>query len=291
MTAKLTVRQFFEHFSSDQACLDHVMDVRYGHRHTCYACKHEATFHQITGRRAYACSLCGDHVYPCAGTIFEDSRTSLQLWFYAIYLFVVTRHGVSGKELQRVLGVTYKCAWRMGHQIRELMTTADGFEMLRGHVEADEAYVGGRRKGKSGRGAAGKTIVMGIKQRGGKMHAETIPNVKLDTLREVVLKTVQKGAIVSTDELISYDLLKRDGYTHGTVKHGAKEYAYYDWQHGVTHHTNHVESFWRLFKKSVASTHIHVSSKYMDRYLREFTFRANHREMKNAMFDLLIASV
>jgi transposase-like protein len=132
---------------------------------------------------------------------------------------------------------------------------------------------------------------MGIKQRGGKMHAEVVPNVKLDTLRGVVLKTVQKGAIVSTDELISYDLLSRDGYTHGTVKHGAKEYVYYDWQHGVLHHTNHVESFWRLFKKSVASTHIHVSPKYMNRYLSEFTFRANHREMKNAMFDLQIGAV
>jgi transposase len=291
MSAKLTVRQFFERFPNDQACLDHVMDVRYGHRHTCHACKNEATFHKITGRKAYSCSVCGDHVYPCARTIFEDSRTSLQLWFYAIYLFVVTRHGVSGKKLQRGLGVTYKTAWRMGHQIRTLMTTADGFEMLRGHVESDESYVGGRRKGPPGRGALGKTIVMGIKQRGGKMHAEVIPNVKLDTLRNVLLKTVQKGAIVSTDELISYDLLSRDGYTHGTVKHGIKEYAYYDWQHGVMHHTNHVESFWRLFKKSVASTHIHVSPKYMNRYLSEFTFRSNHREMKNAMFDLLIGAI
>lgn len=283
MSPKLTVRQFFDRFPSDQACLDHVMDVRYGHRHTCHACKSEATFHKITGRKAYACSLCGDHVYPCAGTIFEDSRTSLQLWFYAIYLFVTPRHGVSGKELQRTLGVTYKTAWRMGHQIRELMTKADGFEMLRGHVESDEAHIGGFRKP--------KTIIMGLKQRGGKMHAEVIPNIKLKTLRDVVLKTVQRGAIVSTDELISYDLLSRDGYTHGTVTHSAKEYAYYDWEHGVMHHTNHVESFWRLFKKSVASTHISVSPKYMNRYLREFTFRANHREMQNAMFDLLIGAI
>ena len=202
----------------------------------------------------------------------------------------MTRHGVSGKELQRALGVTYECAWRVGHQIRQLMTLADGFEMLRGHVEADEAYVGGRHKGRPGR-STGKTVVMAIKQRGGKMHAETVPNAKLDTLRNVMLKTLQKGAIVSTDELISYDLLARDGYTHGTVKHSAKEYAYYDWQHGVMHHTNHVESFWRLFKKSVAGTHIHVSPKYMNRYLREFTFRANHREMQNAMFDLLIGAI
>ena len=82
---------------------------------------------------------------PCAHTIFEDSRTSLQTWFYVIYLFVVTRHGVSGKELERALGVTYKTAWRMGMQIRKLMTASDYFEVLKGHVKIDEAYVGGRR--------------------------------------------------------------------------------------------------------------------------------------------------
>lgn len=116
MAAKFTVRNFFERFPTDDACLDHVMDVRYGMRHVCEACGVDATFHRITERRAYACAHCGHHVYPCAGTVFQDSRTSLQLWFYAIYLFVATRHGVSGKELQRQLGVTYKTAWRMGRK-------------------------------------------------------------------------------------------------------------------------------------------------------------------------------
>jgi transposase len=119
------------------------MEARYGLRHTGQACGVEGTFHKLTGRRAFSCSSCGDHVYPCAGTIFQDSRTPLRVWFYAIYLFVTTRHGVSGKELERTLGVTYKTAWRVGQQIRSLMTKADGFEKLQGHVEVDEAYVGG----------------------------------------------------------------------------------------------------------------------------------------------------
>lgn len=288
---KLTVRQFFARFPDDDACLTHIMEVRYGLRHTCGKCGKDASFHKITGRRAYACSACGDHVYPCAGTVFEDSRTSLQSWFYAIYLFVVTRHGVSGKELQRALGVTYKTAWRMGQQIRILMGKADGFDILQGHVELDEAYVGGHRPGKRGRGAAGKTIVMGLKERGGKLATQVIPDIKKATLRGVVLQNVEPGTIVSTDELMSYGLLEGDGYQHGTVKHGAKEWAYYDYRHDATHHTNNVESFWRLFKRSVASTHIHVSSKYMDRYLGEFTFRSNHRARQNAMFDLLISAL
>ena len=288
---KLTVRQFFARFPDDDACLNHVMEVRHGLRHVCRACGEDTTFHKITGRRAFACSRCGDHVYPCAGTIFQDSRTSLQSWFYGIYLFVVTRHGVSGKELERALGVTYKTAWRMGQQIRKLMSSAESFAIMQGHIELDEAYVGGRRPGKRGRGAEGKTIVMGLKERDGRMTTEVIPNVKKDTLRGVVLQNVEPGSVVSTDELMSYGLLEGDGYKHGTVKHGAKEWSYYDYRHGATHHTNHVESFWKLFKASVRSTHIHISSKYMQRYLDEFTFRSNHRAKKNAMFDLLIAAL
>src|SRR5919106_252283 len=92
-----------------------------------------ATFHQLSERPAFACAQCGAHVYPCAGTVLQDTRTPLQLWFYAIYLFVATRHGVSGKELQRTLGVTYKTAWRMGHQIRKLMANTNDFEILTGH--------------------------------------------------------------------------------------------------------------------------------------------------------------
>ena len=286
-----SVREFFAEFSTDDACLTRVMEVRYGLRHVCGKCGKDSTFHKLANRRAFSCASCGDHVYPCAGTIFQDSRTPLQTWFYAIYLFIATRHGVSGKELQRTLGVTYKTAWRIGHQIRDLMTKADGVEMLKGHVELDEAYVGGKRAGKRGRGAAGKTIVMGLKERGGRLTTEVIPNVKKDTLRDVVLENVEPGTVVSTDELVSYGLLNADGYKHGTVNHGAKDWAYYDYRHKAVHHTNHVESFWKIFKDSINSTHIHISAQHMTRYLGEFSFRSNNRQMRNAMFDLLIAAL
>ena len=163
--------------------------------------------------------------------------------------------------------------------------------MLSGHIELDEAYVGGKRPGKRGRGAAGKTIVFGMKEREGRMNTEIIPNVRKVTLRDATVRNVEPGSTVSTDELMSYGLLDGDGFQHGTVKHSAKQYAYYDQDLDVVHHVNHVESFWRLFKKSVASTHIHISPEYMDRYLNEFTFRSNHRQMGNAMFDLLIGAV
>lgn len=286
-----SVRDFFQRFPDDEACLTHIMEVRFGMEHQCRACGEVASFHRMSNRRAYACAKCGDHLYPTAETVFEDTRTPLQLWFYAIYLFVTTRHGVSGKELQRSLGVTYKTAWRMGHKIRELMAKADGFEMLAGHVEMDEAYIGGRRPGKRGRGAEGKTIVMGMVERDGRTRARVIPNVKKATLRGVTLENVKPGSIVSTDELMSYGLLTGDGYKHGAVKHGAKEWAIYDYREDVTHSTNHVEAFWQIFKQSVRSTHIHISAKHAESYLGEFTFRSNHRQMQNAMFDLLIGAV
>ncbi len=126
-----SVRDFFKRFPDDEACLEHIFNVRFGERHECRACGKLSTFHRVksvdkrtkaeTQRRAWACASCGNHVYPTAGTIFQDTRTPLQSWFYAIYLFVTTRHGVSAKELQRQLGVTYKTAWRIGHKIREQM--------------------------------------------------------------------------------------------------------------------------------------------------------------------------
>jgi transposase-like protein len=282
---KLTVKEFFARYPDEASCLNHIMEVRFGVRHECQKCGVYGTFHKLENRRAFSCAHCGNHVYPTAGTIFQDTRTPLQLWFYAVYLFVTTRHGVSGKELERTLGVTYKTAWRMAFHIRSLMMKADGFEKLRGHVEADEAYVGGRqRKTDLQEIGSNKTIVMGMKQRGGRMIAEPIPNTKMATLRKRVLSSVEKGSTVSTDELDSYNLLTGDGYTHGAVNHSIKEYARGE------HHTNHVESFWRLFKDSIRSTHIHVSDKYMAFYLSEFTFRSNNRQMTNAMFDLLIAA-
>jgi len=265
------------------------MEVRFGMSHVCRKCDVYGTFHKLEQRRAFSCAHCGDHVYPTAGTVFQDTRTPLQVWFYAIYLFVTTRHGVRGKE--RTLGVTYKTAWRIGQQIRILMGNADNFETLQGHIEIDETLVGGRGTGKgTARKMENKTIVMGIKQRGGPMITGTIPDASTGSLRPHIERIVEKGSAISTDEWTGYKLLKKAGYDHKAVNHRAKEWGKYSYRRDEYHHTNHVESFWKLFKDSVRGTHIHISKKYMQRYLDEFTFRSNHREMSNAMFDLLIAA-
>ena len=132
-----TITEFFKRYPNDETCLDHVMEVRFGMVHKCKNCGKKSKFHKLTNRRAYSCQYCGGHVYPCSGTLFESSCTSLQLWFYAMYLFSTTRHGVPAKEQERQLGVTYKAAWRMGHEIRKLMGLVDGDPKLSGDIEID----------------------------------------------------------------------------------------------------------------------------------------------------------
>ena len=161
---RFTVKSFFQRFPTDEACLEAIRAKRMGgERMTCAKCGRDAKFYRIEGRRAYSCQFCGDHFYPCVGTPFAESRTSLQTWFYAIYLFTTTRHGVPAKELERQLGVTYKTAWRMARILRELMGSQDSGGKLDGIVEIDEASFGGdKRDGKTGRGATGKTLLIGM---------------------------------------------------------------------------------------------------------------------------------
>lgn len=281
----LTIQQFFQKFPNDDSCLDHLMEVRYGKRHTCSNCEREANFYKLKNRKAYSCEYCGSHVYPQSGTLFEASRTSLQLWFYAIYLFSTSRHGVPAKELERQLGVTYKCAWRMGHEIRKHMAEVDGDDDLSGHVEIDESYIGGKddKVGRPGKDSK-KTGVLGMIARNGDVITKVIPNAQMTTLIPLINKHVKKGSTISTDELHAYKRLPSNGYNHGYVCHSKEQ-----WVKGV-HHTNGIEGYWSHLKNSLSSTHIHVSRKHLQKYLGEFEFRFNSRQNPEQMFPELISS-
>lgn len=141
----LTAKQFFERYPDDDTCLEQLMELRFGRRRECPKCAKSTEFYRLKNRPAYSCKLCGYHIHPCAGTPFQDTRTPLQSWFYAIYLFTTARHGVPAKELQRILAVTYKTAWRMTHQIRKHIVKVDGARDLSGQLEADETFAGGRQ--------------------------------------------------------------------------------------------------------------------------------------------------
>ena len=272
---------FQQEYPDDNSCLSKIMELRYGDKPVCRKCGRDTKYYRITKRRAYACQFCGDHVYPCKGTPFEKSTTPLHKWFYAMYLFTSTRHGVSAKELERQLGVTYKCAWRIAHELRKLMGRLD-INQLFGEIEADETYVGGKRKGKPGRGAEGKTIVLGIKKRGGEIKTQVVPDAKRHTIEPVIRKNVKEGSTINTDEWWAYKNLSAYGFDHETVHHGVKQ-----WVDGNCH-TNSVEGYWSMFKRSVLGTHIHISGKHMPKYLAEFDFRHNTRKVPHQMFPLLV---
>lgn len=265
---KYTIKDFKRDFPDDKTCLNHIFKKRYPSGLKCKCGK--SAFHPIEGRRAYACA-CGAQVSPTEGTIFHKSPTPLTLWFHAIFLMSQSKNGVAAKELERHLGVTYKCAWRIAKQIRLLMSEDDTPLLGKEIIEADETYVGGIRKGKRGRGAEGKTPVFGVVERKGSVKTKVIPNVKQVTLMPLIDSMVSPNSVITTDECNSYNRVKSLGHLHETVRHGRGEYVRGDV------HTNTIEGFWSQFKRSVHGTFHAVSPKHLQAYLNEFSFRYNHR--------------
>jgi transposase len=163
-----TISQFNKEFPDDEACLERMFQKRFGDLKYCPKCAFETSFYKISDRKCYSCKHCGHHIYPLAGTIFHKSPTPLKLWFYAIFLFSSSKNGVSAKELQRQLGVTYKTAWRMAKQIRQLFDES-GSSDLGGTVEMDETYIGGRRP--MAQKMDNKTPVIGAVERGDRIKS------------------------------------------------------------------------------------------------------------------------
>jgi transposase len=217
-------------------------------------------------------------------TPFHRSRTPLQKWYYAMFLYTTTRNGVAAKELQRQLGVTYKTAWRIAHQIRDYLAFVDGDAPLGGPhgrvVETDETFVGGKDR----MGESDKAIVLGMVERGGEVITRVVPNRSETTMTPIIKTHVRPGSLIATDEWTGYMNLGEEGFTHATVNHKAKEWT----RRGV--HTNTIEGFWAMVKRTIAGTHIWVSQKHLPRYLGEIEYRWNLRQRPDLMFPLLLAS-
>ncbi len=279
-----TIQQFFKQFPDDESCLSHLFQVRFGQGHVCSKCERSAKWYRIKAERAYSCQWCGNHLHPTVGTPFAKSRTSLQLWFYAIYLFTKTRSGVSAKELQRQLGVTYKCAWRIGHEVRKHMAFVDGNPPLNGDVEVDETYIGGHRSGKRGRGAEGKTILFGMLDRDGDIMLKVVADTKGATLKGHIADNVEEGSTIHSDEYRPYNGLNNMGFEHKRCNHSTKQYSV------DGSHVNTLEGFWARLKSSINGTHIHVSGKHLDKYAAEFEYRFNSRFSPEGMLPELLGT-
>ena len=284
---RYTVKQFMDRFPDDDTCLDWLRHRLYPERIFCPVCDTPRKHHRIRGRKVYGCDYCGHQISPTANTIFHKSRTSLRSWFYAIFLMSSTRCGISAKQLERELGVTYKTAWRMFTQIRARLM--DGQFRLTGDVEIDETYVGGKRrnvpKGRPGRDSH-KTPVLGMVQRKGRVIARVATNLERRTIMPVITEHVlpTKGTHVFTDEYRIYNPLIDAGYRHSRINHASKVYVM------GNVHTNTIEGFWSLVKRGIGGVYHAVSRKYLQGYLDEYAFRYNHRDDETPMFETMLAT-
>jgi len=279
---KYTTKDFDRELPDDDACLEWIMKYRFPNGVFCPKCQKVTKYYRVAKRPCYECDICGNQVYPMAGTIFEKSTTPLRTWFHGMFLMANTRCGISAKQLQRETGVTYKTAWRMFTQIRKLMS--ENVNPLSGQIEIDETYIGGKRAGKRGRGASGKSVVMGMVERQGKAIARVVPDVKARTLLPMIEARVvrENKTIVFTDELPSYNQIERLGYAHEIVQHAAKQYV-----RGVAH-VNTVESLWSTIKRGIDGVNHSVSPLYLQSYLDSYVFRYNHRKDETPMFQTLL---
>lgn len=279
-----TLKQFNTQFPDDAACLRFLVEARWPEGILCPKCAKVTKHYLIAKRRVFNCEFCNNQVSPTADTIFDHSPTPLRSWFYAMFLMASTRCGISAKQLQRELGVTYKTAWRMFHQIRAIM--AETQKSMYGDIEVDESYFGGKG-GKQGRSLESKTPVVGIVQRGGNVMAKVVSDVKARSLIPLIMKQVPRneGNTIYTDELGSYNLVSKIGYTHERIQHAAKVYA-----RGLVH-TNTIEGFWSLTKRGIDGVYHAVSPKYLQAYLDEYGFRYNHRNGSQPMFFALLGRV
>ena len=285
--SRYTFYEFDQDFPDDASCLEWLVGYLYPEGIFCPKCERITKHHRVTGRTAYACQFCGRHEYPLVDTIFENSATSLRLWFHAIFLMSQTRCGISAKQLERELGVTYKTAWRMANRIRSLLQDDDG-EPLSGTVEVDETYIGGKRRGtKPGRPSTDshKTPVLGMAERKGRVVAKAVPNVGQAAILPQVKKKVLPKSMVYTDEYAVYTPLQHHGYEHKRVHHKENVYVAGDV------HTNTLEGFWSLLKRGIGGVYYSVSSKHLQGYLDEYSFRYNHRDEPGGMFNAFLSRV
>jgi len=266
-------------FTDEQSCIDHLTQLRWNGdivspfdaSSKVYVCK---------GNK-YKCKNTGKYFNVKTGTMFDNTKIKLQKWFMAIYLITLHKKGISSLQLSRDIKITQKSAWFMLQRIRACFGIDNNDDKLTGEVEIDETYVGGKNKNRheskkvknsQGRSPKDKTPVVGMVQQEGKLIAKKVIDVKEGTITEIVAKNIDLNAKVYTDEYRGYNAVRRI-YDHQQVKHSAKEYV-----NGRVH-TNTIEGFWSLLKRGIVGIYHFTSEKHLQRYVDEFVFRYNSRDL------------
>ncbi|QJG66836.1 IS1595 family transposase [Mycoplasma phocoenae] len=289
------IKNLKKDYGTDKKCLDYIYNLKYKDLNHCLKCGVITKHYNVEGTKRYV-AKCGHTLFPCKDTIFENSSTPLSLWFHAIFLFSISKNGVSAKELERSLGITYKTAWRMSHKIRELMND-EGNIMFEGITEVDETYVGGRETNKHQRVRntdlshfKQKASIMGAKNRdSNKVKFELVNKVDDKTISAFLGTNISKDSTIISDEWKGYQRVLKDvddWFNHRVVNHSNKEYVRYE---DIRVSTNGIEGMWSCLKRGLKGTYIKVSKKHLPYYLNEFEFRQNHND--DVIFKEIIKNI
>jgi transposase-like protein len=286
METPKSLQQTIQYFTDEQVCIDAVAAMRWHDGPVCPHCEAKEPYYLATQKR-WKCRSCRKQFSVKVGTIFEDSPISLCKWLPALWMLVNDKNGISSYELHRALAISQKSAWFVLHRLRLVLKQNPGFQ-FGGPVEVDETFVGGRianmHKSKKARMTKikgqqlkgdhmNKTIVMGMLDRDlRQVRAKVVPNVRRDTLQNEILREVKPGSVVYTDEWIGYNALRQQ-FVHDVVNH-VEGYV-----EGKVH-TNGIENFWALLKRTLKGTYVAVEPFHLDRYVDEQIFRFNNRATK-----------
>ena len=273
-----TLQEAVKYFADPQRCLDFVIALRWSHGPVCPRCQsQEHRF--IKTRTMWVCKSCQKQYSVKVGTIFEDSAIKLDKWMCAMWMIVNAKNGISSYEIARSLGVTQKTAWFMMHRIRLVLQNGSMDRKLKGEVEADETYIGGKsrnmHKGKQAKalkadGYFRKAVVMGMLERDGEVRTKVLNVASAKVLAREIRANVEPGSTLYTDQLASYTRVGQE-YAHHVINH-AQEYV-----RGNVH-TNSIENFWSLLKRGIKGTYVSVEPFHLFRYLDEQSFRFNSRK-------------
>jgi transposase-like protein len=268
-------------FPDEQSCIDHLRSIRWRDGEFCPYCGDNRVYH-FSDRKTFKCGACRQRFSIKVGTIFEDTKLPLRKWFMAIWLITNHPKGIASTTLAKDLKVTQKTAWFVLHRLRHAARTNSFNAPLKGDVEADTTFVGGKEKNKhadkktpGSQGGANKSVVLGVIERDGELRALHVADAKAKTLQGNVRKNVRRRSAILTDEDSAF-LGLSDDYNHMTVNHSKGEYV----RLGGFVHTNGIESVWAFLKRQIIGIHHWVSPKHLQRYVDEMSWRFNRRDMK-----------